>query len=97
LQTLQKRIYVKKKSNDLVNNRKIIFTGDKIHLNPRGIMEGFVLFEKGPEESYSRHLDKEVAADEHPYGYDYKLGFQENRQGIRKGMLNSVDRLKGGY
>ena len=31
----------------------------------------FILFGHGPEESYSRQLDKRVAVSEMPYGYDH--------------------------
>lgn len=41
-----------------------------------------IIFEQGPEESYSRHLDKEVAAQEYPYGRSYDFGFIENKQHI---------------
>jgi len=37
-----------------------------------------------PEESYSRHLDKEVASQEYPYGHDYDMQFKEVEQRIEK-------------
>ena len=60
-------------------------------------MDGFVLFESGPEESYSRHLDKEVASQEYPYGYSYHLDFNETQAGVNRGDLNQVDFVKGGH
>lgn len=50
-----------------------------------------------PEESYSRHLDHEVAAQEYPYGHPYKMQFMENEKAIKRGELNRVSKLKKGY
>ena len=41
-------------------------------------MEFYMSFSKAPEESYSRHIDREVSAQEYPYGVDYKEHFIEN-------------------
>lgn len=37
-----------------------------------------------PEESYSRHLDNEVASQEFPYGKPYKEHFREVEMQIKR-------------
>lgn len=47
----------------------------------------------GPEESYSRHLDREVSAQEFPYGKPYNPEFLEVEMKMRK--VENIDK-KGG-
>jgi hypothetical protein len=50
-------------------------------------------FMMSPEESYSRKLDKHVARQEKPYGFDYPSGFAETMMKIEE--VERINRREG--
>lgn len=47
-----------------------------------------------PEESYSRQLDRDVAAQEFPYGKPYPMDYAQVEKGAKRGILNNVSKVK---